>query len=194
MKKVGISLIISVISTLFLFNSITFAVQVKLTIESYPPATLSIVSKIIDVPDPNDQLELSRQAALLALSSEGWALEDFGGYLEYRQPPEWSGHYYFVTVPSDVSDMFGYELNEEAGAFYLYFHNDEWASRLRHNICERTNNYGVISGGMGGTWQQCAVPDWGEFRVEPIYNATVRVDQMWSGDLDGLFVGEFLPW
>ncbi len=156
-----------------LFSSTAHAFQMTLTLESYPPATLPIVSKIIDVPDPNDQLEISRQAVLLALSSEGWGLENFGGVLLFREPPEVIGHLYAVNELLDVSGILGYELNDEAikyglSQFRLNFHTDEWVERLSHDFCERADNYGVISGNMGGIWQQCAVPDWGKFMVTQV--------------------------
>jgi hypothetical protein len=162
--------------------STAFAEQVEITIESYPPATLPAVSTIIDVPDPADQLEMSRQAALFALSSEGWNLESYGGWLQYREPPSWAGHFYFVDIPvsglgSDVSEMLGYDLNADALTygrnFYLYFHTDETVGRLSHEVCETPDNYGVISGGMGGYWAQCTVPEWGVFTVEPVPPALV---------------------
>ncbi len=71
---------LNLIVALLLFGSTAaHAFQMTLTLESYSPATLSTVSKVIDVSDPNDQLEISRQAMLLALSTEGWGLENYGG-------------------------------------------------------------------------------------------------------------------
>ncbi|MCP4265724.1 MAG: hypothetical protein GY777_09140 [Candidatus Brocadiaceae bacterium] len=179
MKKLGICILIYVASSLFLFNSIIFAVQVNLTLESYPPATLPVVSKIIDVPDPNDQLEISRQAVLFALSPEGWGLERFGGILQYN---EWSnigsGHLYSAIELTglNLNDLLGYELNVEAvqyglSKFGLCFHTDELIINPIHDLSERgesIDNYGVISGSMSGKWLQTPVPKWGEFRVEPI--------------------------
>ncbi len=114
-----------------LFCSTAHAVQVNLTLESYPPATLPIVSKVIDVPDSNDQLEISRQAALFALSTEGWGFaENYGGFLHFSGPPLLTGHLYTVSFPEliDVSDLLGYELNAEAIQYgpqsMLRFHTD----------------------------------------------------------------------
>lgn len=72
-------ILICVIFTLCLY-SVAFAVQMRLTIESYPTSTLPpSASKIIDIPDVDDQLEISRQAALFALSQEGWDLGNLLG-------------------------------------------------------------------------------------------------------------------
>ncbi len=181
MKKSRIGIIVCVVSSLFLFNLTNFAAQVKLTLESYSPATLPIVTKIIDVPDPNDQLEISRQAVLFALSSEGWGLENYGGVLQYS---EWtslgSGQLYSAIGLKDLNNFLGYELNAEAiqyglSQFGLCFHTDELIINPIHDLSERgesINNYGVISGSMGGEWVQTPVPNWGEFRIEPI----IRVD------------------
>lgn len=68
---------------LFCFLSTASATQVKLTLESYSPATLPTVSAIIELADVNDQLEISKQAGLLALSDQGWNLASYGGWLQY---------------------------------------------------------------------------------------------------------------
>jgi hypothetical protein len=64
MKKI---VILACIAFTIVLYSTAFAVQVRLTLESYPPATLPI-------PDINDQMEISKQAVDFALSSEGWNL------------------------------------------------------------------------------------------------------------------------
>jgi len=165
---------------ILLLSNPTLAIPVKLSLESYSPATFPTVSAIIDLADMNDQLEVSRQAALFALSPGGWGWQDFGlgGWLQYREPPKWTGHNYFVDIPfsgqapPEVSSMFGYKFNQEAltyGPHYeMRFHTDEWCSRLYHDIGETLDNYGVISGCMGGIWSQCPVPNWGRFWVEEV--------------------------
>ncbi len=188
MRKVGLGIIVCMVSVCFLFNSSVFAVQVTLTLESYPPATLPTVSKIIDVPDPNDQLEISRQAMLLALSSEGWGLENYGGVIRYNEPPSNLGHLYSIVELIDVSEILGFELNAEAIQYGLSmsgveFHTDELVGRLSHDFCESADNYGVISGIMGGIWQQCAVSDWGGFRVTPITTDTLFEETFDGGEL-----------
>lgn len=165
----------------FCLSTKVFATPVLLTLESYAPASFPIVNKIIDVPEITDQLEISKQAALFALSSDGWNLENLGldGFLQYREPPQWTGRFYFVDikvsvpVAQEIEDLFGYiltETNSKNGPGYsLFFHTDELVSRLSHNIGESANNYGVISGGMDGDfWHQCPVPDWGRFYIETI--------------------------
>jgi len=178
MKKIIIS--IGLISS-FLFYSNVLAIPLNLTIESYAPATFSTVSTVIDIPDINDQLEISRQAILFSLSSDGWNLENLGlgGNIVYLRPPTWSGNMYYPSisvpydVPLEIEDLFGYELTEMGGVngphYNLFFHTDEWVARGAHNIGETTYNYGVISGGMeGDAWHQCPVPDWGRFYVEEV--------------------------
>jgi hypothetical protein len=166
----GLSLIIILFS-----YSTAFAEWIGITLESYDPATLPTVSTIIEVADPNDQLEISRQAVLFALRSEGWNLENLGFNLDSREPPEWSGHIYWASadvggLDSDISKLLGYDLNDEAltygPTFFLWFHTDEWVARGSHDICESENNYGVMSGGMGGVFTQCTVADWGRFTVQ----------------------------
>jgi hypothetical protein len=161
------------VTTFLLFSSTAQAFQMTLTLESYSPATLETVSKVIDVPDPNDQLEISRQAMLFALSTEGWGLENYGGVSHFSGPPLLVGHLYTVAELIDVSDLLGYELNAEAIQYglsqsALRFHTDEWVGRLSHDLGESVDNYGVISGSMGGIWSQTPVPDWGAFRVTPV--------------------------
>ncbi len=61
-------------------------------------------------------------------------------------------------------------MNQNA-QFGLQFHTDEWVSNPIHDLGESgesIDNYGVISGSMGGKWLQTPVPKWGGFRVEPI--------------------------
>ena len=162
---------------LFCFLSIASAVQVELTLESYSPATLPTVSTIIDLADINDQLEISRQAALFALSSQGWNLTVYDGSLEYNGPPYWSGQIYIAAVSAIGQDynflktLFGYELNQEAWTygpvFGLVFHTDELVERLAHNIGE-PSGFGVITGTSGGIWAQCMVQNWGSFYITEI--------------------------
>ena len=54
------------------------AVPATLTLECYSSPELPTVSTIINVPDLNDQLEISHQAMLFALSPSGWNLSNFG--------------------------------------------------------------------------------------------------------------------
>ena len=114
-----------VILILFLYSN-TFAAQLEITIEGYPPATLPTATSVINLPDPNDQLEISRQAALLALSPEGWNLGSLGGFLVLNEPPDWSGSFYRVGVPETptVISLFGYQRDQSAlrdPNLYLYF-------------------------------------------------------------------------
>ena len=170
--------LILVIAFLLISSTTAQAYQMTLTLESYFPATLSTVSKTIDVSDPNDQLEISRQAALFALSTEGWGLGNYGGWL---QASDWSstgtgtgtGRLYSAVDFIDVSDLLGFELNQEAIEYGLSqsglsFHTDEWVSNKSHDLGESIDNYGVISGIMGGIWRQAPVPNWGEFRVTSV--------------------------
>jgi len=168
----------------FLIPSTSSAITLELTLESYSPATLPTISTIIDTPDINDQLEISKQGVLFALSPEGWNLQRFGGILSKSCPPLCSDTVFFVNkltyvagaIPN-IQDLLGYDLNEEAkqhsSIFGLRFHTDAWVERLSHDICESPDNYGVISGCMSGIWSQCAVPNWGKFSVkvvpEPAY-------------------------
>lgn len=168
----------------------TGAGQVKLTLESYAPATFPTISKIITLPDINDQLEISRQAALFALSEEGWNLENLGlgGFLNLLSPPLWSGNLYSVYVPvqlpvsQEIEELFGYVLTEFGGIndprYQLRFHTDEWVERGAHDVCESPNNYGTIGGGMeGDAWHQCVVPDWGRFYINQLPDADAGQDQ-----------------
>ena len=165
---------ICVLSFVFGLGSVVMAEQGVLTLRSYSPATLPTVSTIIDIPDLNDQLEVSRQATIFSLSSDGWDLAAYGGWSIHDTPPKWSAEQYSVGIPGPNAAMYnslGYELNQEAlnlgPAYILVFHTDLWAERLSHEIGESTDNYGVISGCMGGNWSQCEIADWGEFSVTP---------------------------
>jgi len=176
MKKLFCAFLILITFAVF---SDAYATPIKITLESYSPATFPTVSSFFDVLDINDQLEISRLAALFSLQPEGWNLAYYGGWLQYREPPSWSGHFYFVDipvpvpVPEDIENLFGYVLTETQGAngagYLLYFHTDEWCERAAHNIGETVNNYGVIGGGMdGNSWHQCPVTDWGRFYAEVV--------------------------
>ena len=151
------------------------ATPVRITIESFAPATFPTASIVVDIPDINDQVEVSRQAALLTMSPDGW---DVGAYstawLYHTAPPSWSAELYSVYVENatELPALFGYSLNSEALAygpnFGLIFHIDAWAERLSHDIGESVNNYGVISGVMGGAWVQLGVQNLGSFSATPI--------------------------
>jgi len=152
------------------------AEYVTLVLESYPPAALPRVSKIIEVSSTTNQLEIAEQAALFAFSEDGWGLGGYGDSVYLAEPPAWSGSEYLGYIPGPsptLSALFGYELNSEAlqfGSKYaLWFHTDEWTTRLSHQTGETVNNYGVISGNMGGVWFQCAVTNWGSFSTLPPY-------------------------
>jgi len=43
-----------------------------------------------------------------------------------------------------------------------------WISRYSHDTGESVDNFGVISGCMGGFWLQCEVQDWGRFYVTEV--------------------------
>lgn len=172
---------------------------IKLTLESYDPAKFPTVSTIIDIagvdvenPDVDDQFEIARQASLLSLSSEGWGLQElvdagneiytgpdqWRGGLIIQDPPRWTGRFVQTSIyvpgnSEELTDLFGYELNEEAltgpawePQYSLVFHTNEWVARGNHDIGETPNNFGVITGGMSGTWHQTAVTNWGRFSIE----------------------------
>ena len=157
------------------FAGVAGATPVQITIESFSPATFPTASIVVDIPDINDQLEVSRQAALLSMSAGGW---DVGAYssatLVLTPSPAWSAEFYHVQVDNspELPSLFGYSLNSEAltygPIFKLVFHTDEWAQRLSHDIGESPNNYGVISGAMGGIWSQLAVQDLGTFSATAV--------------------------
>ena len=149
---------------------------VRLFIESNSPATFPQVSKMVELSNITDQLEISRQAALLALASDGWNWEGSGGSLGLRAPPDWTANLYWINIPDSENVMtnnFGYALNDEALQFgpvrEMNFHTDELSQRAPHDICETANNFGIITGAMGGGFSQCAVQNWGRFWIEPVY-------------------------
>ena len=149
------------------------ASPVQITIESFSPATFPAVSTVVDIPDINDQLEVSRQAGLLSMSAAGWNIGAYSSATLILNL-EWSADWYVVSVDDapELPALFGYSLNSEAlsnGAdFGLAFHTDEWTARGLHEIGESPNNYGVISGVMSGQWAQLAVQDWGTFSATPV--------------------------
>jgi hypothetical protein len=133
-------------------------------------SVLGIRSKEIPGIEAMSQADVAKEAAQLAFSEEGWNLENLGGGLQILGPPYWSGGIEWTVnnVPSENSNDWGYELNEEAeqhgGARALVFHTDDTISRMQHDICE-PSPFGVISGTMAGAWSQCAVTNWGIFYV-----------------------------
>jgi len=175
MKKCGFFVIL--IS--FLVCIPALATQVTLTLESNPPATFLTVRKIIDIPDVNDQYEVSRQAALFALSPEGWNLQNIGlggNFLYKFYPPACDQAIVEipcqVPVPQSIIDLFGYALNAEAltyGATYgLRFQTDAWCEHPPHEMCEFPDNFGVIGACMSGVYSQCANANWGVFYIQEL--------------------------
>jgi hypothetical protein len=159
------------------------AVKMTLYLESYVFDPLPVVSKIIDLNDPADQFEIAEQAGLLALSPEGWGFANFGSWLEPRQPPDWTGSFYILFAPYNEASPFGFDLDVQ-----FYFHTDEWASRQSHNICERINNFGVISSSWGldnTSKHECNTPDWGKFWIVDNCPNVPNNDQIDTDD-DGL--------
>ena len=157
------------------FTGVAGATPVQITIESFSPATFPTASIVVDIPDINDQLEVSRQAGLLSMSASGWNLGSFSGtHMDEHPLTEWTAEFFTVAVPnaSELPALFGYSLNSEALAygpeFGIAFHTDEWAERGLHEIGESLNNYGVISGLMGGQWAQLVVQDWGTFSATAV--------------------------
>ncbi len=178
-KKISLVCILSA----FFLASTVFATTVNLTLESFAPANFPTVSKILDIPDINDQLEISRQAARFALSPQGWNLQNMasGGILAELSPLYYSNPLYYVRVnvpygpvASELIHLFGYDLTQKGAGvggpcYTLWFHTDLWVARLFHVIGERPNNYGTIGGGMGGTiWWQTPLPNLGRFSITPV--------------------------
>ena len=154
---------------------------VVLTLKAYAPSTLPVRSTTLEVADIHDQLEISRQAALFAISDSGWNLGAVGGQLHSLPTPQWSAWVWGINniLPSmdgNLAQRMGYDLNAEAVAnpgpngpeYFLWFHTDAWAERLSHNVGEEPNNFGSIAGCTGGVWFQCPVPHWGSFSVQPV--------------------------
>jgi hypothetical protein len=155
--------------------------QIVLTLEAYAPSTLPVRSTTLEVADIHDQLEISRQAALFAISDSGWNLGAVGGQLHSLPTPEvsawvWGIRNILPSMDGNLAQRMGYDLNAEAVAnpgpngpeYFLWFHTDAWAERLSHNWGEEPNNFGSIAGCTGGVWFQCPVPHWGSFSVEPV--------------------------
>ncbi len=169
MKKV---FILTLLLCTFIAAS-AFGTPMKLTLESYAPAILPTVSEVLDIPDINNQLEISRQASLFALSPDGWNLQSLGGVLWHEGPPYWSDDAYGVNMPdpnNTLANTFGYNFNDESMQYgktrALVFHTDRNVARGEHDI--GPNIYGVISGTASGIWAQCPVPYWGEFSVQDV--------------------------
>jgi hypothetical protein len=175
MKK---GLIFIIVIFFLSLHSISNALRYELSLESYAPATLPTVIATIELSN-FDQLEISRQAALFALSSEGWGLANYGGYLAQLPSPAYTNELYYVSLPvplvtpPELIQLFGYDLTEKGGVngphYNLWFHTELWVARLAHNIGESPNNFGIISGGMeGNAWHQTPVPNWGRFSVAAV--------------------------
>jgi hypothetical protein len=71
---------------------------------------------------------------------------------------------------SQLENLLGYDLNSGAKTYgpdyLLYFHDGTLTARSPHEIGPST--YGVISGGEGGYYYQCPVPDWGTFTAAAV--------------------------
>jgi len=114
------------------------------------------------------QGDVAMEAALLALSVEGWDLAVYGAYLDDFGPPGWSGgiEWGVLGIPAAESDDWGYDVCEECAVRNLMFHTDDTVYRMSHDICE-PSPLGVISGFMSSPdWFHCGVVDWGVFYID----------------------------
>jgi len=108
-----------------ILSSSALAVPVELKLTSYSPATLPAISTIINLPDTTDQLEISRQAILFALSPEGWDLGNLGGSLmKIGAPGSWTGDFWILRIygqSDEVEALYGYEMNPEATTYGQHY-------------------------------------------------------------------------
>jgi len=122
-----------------------------------------------DMPDLSSktQLEISLLAAEFAMSDEGWNLQNREGADLALIGEGWDNPVYRIAVSMYDSDDFGFQRPDSAWGDrrHLIFHIDAWSSRAGHDICESTNNFGIISGIVDGPYAICADPDWGTFNV-----------------------------
>lgn len=122
------------------------------------------------------QFELSQLAAKFAFSPEGWGLGDRKDSYVYNISENpitgngvWENPIYVIVVPEDESNDFDFEptpKNMEKRKRYLAFHVDADTSRGSHDICENSNNFGIISGYSDGEMMQCVIENWGTYLIE----------------------------
>ncbi|MFC1748205.1 hypothetical protein ACFL2V_05300 [Pseudomonadota bacterium] len=181
MKLMGLRSLIIGVAFLGLSPLNASASLVELHISSNIAGGYEHKSKIIDIADPYEQISVAKEAGLFALSTEGWDWANLGdsSYLWHYTTPGWTAEH-IVTgmnfpgqVSQEIADKFGYDFNQEAldwnaTHYQMHFHTDAWVARGGHDIGERPNNYGVITGGTGGIWHQTETVDWGSFWIEEV--------------------------
>lgn len=126
---------------------------------------------LADTTNIDNQLALGTQARIL--TGQQWGFADTSSYT--TSPPYWTGVLTRLVVRGPEGADLGFS-NSNATYTYPYygtglqeralaFHNDTWHSRLSHNLCESSNNFGVISGLANGNWEECKVANWGKYGV-----------------------------
>ncbi|MCH2189292.1 MAG: hypothetical protein MK188_00005, partial [Gammaproteobacteria bacterium] len=139
-----------------------------LTLEAtHSSATLPRLEMEIPYGEVDTQIKTAQKAYRLA--EVGWNLPITDNS---SAPPAWSGPFIAFYVGASQSQSFGYDLNDQAQQYsnsrFLVFHTDDDTARGAHDICESPGNYGVVSGVMSGVYVQCAVSDWGAFRLNDV--------------------------
>ncbi|WP_101757446.1 putative Ig domain-containing protein [Oceanicoccus sp. KOV_DT_Chl] len=134
------------------------------------PTLYEVISPTVsDTSDIDNQISLGTLARIAA--GEKWG---FDNTFEYTTAaPSWSGVLTRLVVPDAQGGDLGFSkgsnfysrprANDEERA--LAFHNDTWAARRSHNVCESENNFGVITGQQNNSWEACVYNDWGEYGV-----------------------------
>ncbi len=142
--------------------------QLLLTLEpTHSGVTLPRLTKLVDVADFDTQDKVATAARNLAI--EGWLpttqADTFG-------TPDWSGAVHLLKGSAVETEELGFALNSAAQSNgnrrYLVFHTDELSQRGSHQICESTDNFGVVSGVQDGSFLQCAITNWGRFYLEDV--------------------------
>ncbi len=155
------------------FGSSSLFVESLFNPESFPTLYKPIPSTLLDVTDVDTQISLGVLGRELAASS--WGFSDTAVYT--TSEPAWSGVLTRLVVRGDDGDDLGF-----APSVYSYtgpnfqptphderalgFHNDTWASRGGHDVCETENNFGVINGQANDTYEDCRVENWGSYGVQ----------------------------
>jgi choice-of-anchor A domain-containing protein/RHS repeat-associated protein len=162
-----------------------------LTIESYydpvrfPKIIGTVPSSISDTSIVDNQITIGAIARDLAAKT--W-FPNTQTFTYTTTEPGWTGVLTRLVIVGDAGAALGYAAGSYSYSFpiraganerALAFHNDTVATRLSHRVCERSDNFGQISGNRSDTWETCQIADWGHYGV----STGVGEPGRWKSDL-----------
>tara|TARA_R110001599_G_scaffold233082_1_gene432254 strand:- start:3510 stop:8678 length:5169 start_codon:yes stop_codon:yes gene_type:complete len=158
----------------------------------FPRIYKPIHPTLFDTTNIDNQINLGVIARDLV--AEKWGFTDTYSYTGTE--PTWRGVLTRLIIPEEqgrvlgfTSGQYSFKYPSSRGAYEdrsLSFHNDTWAERYSHDVCERydengqkIDNFGMISGNSLDTWLGCRIKDWGSYNVIE----AMPEPRLWRSDL-----------